>query len=165
MFQLQLKNLDKNLIGNAIILISIVLVVICIGMILTASSMNSTPNDVEWNGFNYYIPQDSQATVTDDSLIVTSSYSGHNVELKKTTDLANYKSNIQKDFANVEKIVYNDTHDFYLNRGMNYGALVPNDAVDGPNADPYKIKENTEIIEITGGNPDYMDSFIASAYK
>lgn len=162
---MQFKNLDKNLVGNIVIIVSLILVFICIAMIITSSVSDTRVDTVEWNGLKYFVHDDSEAKVTDDSLIVTSSFSAHNLKLIKTSDLTNYNKNIRDDWQNVGVSTFNETHDFYLNSKLNYGAIVPHEAREKLNGDPYKLKGNPEIIEVTGENSEYMMSFVSSAYK
>lgn len=159
-----LKNLNKDLLGNIVIIVSFILVIICIGMIISMEPINQQNTSfAEWDGMNYIISPDSEYSVSYDSLIVTSSFEGHNIELKKTKDLSVYDTNIRNPIEDVEVSSFNSTHDLYVNRKLSYGAIIPKEAVDGSNNDPYKLMDNTEIIEVICSNPDYINSFLGSA--
>lgn len=164
--KLQLKNLDKNLIGNIVIIISIILVFLCIGLVWMSNVtevFESVDSQVEWNGAKYMVPGDAEATVSDDSLIIESPYETHNVQLKKTKDLSNYKKNIEGDYGSGYSD-FNSTHIMISNDKLKYAAIVPKDTVDFESVDNlYQIKGNPEIIEVTGGDSMYMISFVSSA--
>ena len=165
MFKLQLKNLDKNLIGNIVIILSVILVFLCIGLIMISSiteAFSSAESTVTWDGHDFMIPGDSEATVTEDSLIVTSPYATHNVEIKKTKDLSNYKKNIEGQY-DCGYFDVNSTHVMISNDKLNYAAIVPKDSVDFKSVDNlYQIKGNPQIIEMTGGDSSYMMSFAST---
>ncbi|WP_298501451.1 hypothetical protein [uncultured Methanobrevibacter sp.] len=128
----------------------------------TVSFESSSHKDkVTWEGHTFFIQDDSECSVTDTTLTVTSNHKAHNIELKKTTlDASDYEENIAKDHSGVMKMKYNSTHSFIAKKDLNYGVIVPTDSLGGSYAD---IEGNPEIIEVNGGNIDYMISFILSS--
>ena len=161
MFSMQIKNLNKNLVGNIIIIISLIVVLSTVVLLIMSSFSNSSET-VEWNGMKCFVQPDAEYSIEGDSFIMKSPFKTHNLELRKTKDLTNYKDNIQTSSNGVAKSSYNSTHSFIISYKNNYGAIVPTDAIDRQKGDPYNLKDNTEIIEVTGENSDYMQSFIAS---
>ncbi|MBQ2652716.1 MAG: hypothetical protein IJF83_04105 [Methanobrevibacter sp.] len=159
---MQKKN-KTELANKSIIIISLILVFLCIALVMMVYPANSNLERVEWNGMTCFIEQDSAYTFDNTTFTLTSPFPSHNLQLKKTRDSTNYDDNIRDDFNGVTKVDYNATHCFLLNAKNKYGAIVPNDAIIKSAGDPYKLEDNTEIIEVTGENPRYMDSFIASS--
>lgn len=161
MFKLQFKNLDKNLLINALIIISILVVFIAVSMSFISYESSSHKEKVTWEGHKFFIQDDSEYEVTNTTLKVTSNHKTHNIELEKTTlDSSDYEKNIANDHSLVAKMNYNSTHSFIANTALSYGVIVPKDALGGSFAD---IKGNPEIIEIHAENYDYMNSFILSS--
>jgi hypothetical protein len=135
-------------------------------MILTSTVTTFTgANQVEWNGYSYFLESDSQVEVnTADTLKITSSYGVHNIELKKTKDQTNFKKELGADQDMFSESEYNSTHRYISNDMDNYGVIVPNDAIKMENGH-YVMKDNTEFIEVTGENSMYMISFTTSHQK
>ena len=158
-------NLDKNLIGNVVIIVSVLLVLACFFMVLTTDVVNQTaPSEVEWNGFRYlhFEPDNTVEINNEDTLKVTSQYPSHCIELKKTKDQTNFKEHFGKDGSNAGVSDYNDTHKLMDSMsGDPYAAIVPNDAYEFKGGH-YELKENTEFIEVIGGGSDYRMSFLYS---
>lgn len=166
MFKLDLKNLDANLIGNIVILLSIVLVIMCVFMIITSTATNlTTDSRVEWNGYRYFLEADSNVEVnTDDTLKITSPYSTHNIELKKTRDQSNFKNHFGGGNTIFAEWDYNSTHKCISDESdpnKVYAVIVPSDAIEMKTGH-YTLKENTEFIEVNAEDSSYMPSFISS---
>lgn len=158
-----MKNLDKNLLGNIIILVSLILVIICFFMIITSSVtgvLNTT--QAEWNGYKYFIESDSQVEEnSSDVLKITSPYSTHNIELRKTKDQTAFNEHFNSEDGMWSKSEYNSTHTYLSDDSNPFAVIVPNDALEMKDGH-YVLKENTEFIEVYGEDPMYMMSFTAS---
>ena len=132
-------------------------------MIITSSVTTSTGStDVVWNGNRYFLEADSNVEVnTDDTLKITSPYSTHNIELKKTRDQTTFNQYLGKDLDTTAEMDYNDTHKYISDDADGYAIIVPKDAVE-MNAGHYVIRNNTEFIEVIGDDPMYMITFTSS---
>ena len=167
MFKLNLKNLDNNLIGNIVIFISLILVIICFFMVITSNVTTSVDaSQVEWNGYQYFLESDANVEMnTEDTLKITSPYSTHNIELKKTKDQTTFNKHFGSQSAGMwAENDYDDTHKYLSDESDSYAVIVPNDAIEMKDG-KYVIKENTEFIEIIGEDPSFMMSFTSSATK
>ena len=167
-FKLNLKNIDKNMIENIIVIVSAMLVIICFFLIIT-TSVTTTPNanQVEWDGYMYYIEADETVEINDENTLkITSPYDTHNIELKKTTDQSLFKKYLGSDNISMfSEYPYNDTHMYVsVESGTPYAVIVPNDAIkmDGTH---YVIKEGTTFIEVIGKDSMYMSSFTSGHQK
>lgn len=129
-------------------------------MIISTPTLPSTA--VKWNGVSYRVPGDCQYCATEDSLIVTSPYHSHNIELKKTKDLTNFNKNLQKQYVTAMPI--NSTHKMLSNSGSNYGAIVASGDLSPLGDNPYNLKKNSEIVEVHWQNSNFMNSFIIGAH-
>lgn len=159
---MQSKN-NTKLANKVIIIISLILVILCIALVMMVYPANSHLEKVEWNGMRCFIEQDSSYSIDNDTFTLTSPFPSHNLQLKKTRDLTNYDDYLRNDYNGVTKVDYNSTHCFLFKAENKYGAIVPIDAIRKSSGDPYKLEDNTEIIEVTGSNPGYIQSFIGSS--
>ena len=156
-------NFDKNLIGNIVILLSLILLIVCIAMQanLMMDTFLHSGEFVEWNGNKYSPPPDVKAEVTQDTLKFDSPYDSHDLELKKTKDQTNFNKYIAGDDVTASiQTPYNTTHTLILNEGKKFGAIVANDEFENTDDGTIKLKGNPEIIELTFKNADL--SFILS---
>ena len=128
-------------------------------MIISTPTLPSTK--VNWNGVTYMVPADCEYCATEDSLIVTSPYHSHNIELKKTKDFTNFNKNLQK--QTVVTMHLNNTHNLYMNPTSNYGAIVLRDDVSPVGDNPYNLKKNSEIVDVHWQNTNFMNSFVLGA--
>lgn len=168
MNKLNFKDFDKNLIGNIVILISLVLVIICIFLILT-SAVNNVNNPVEWNGYEYLLEPDMQVEVNkEDTLKITSPYAKHNIELKLTKDQTNFKKYLGSDLQTFADYEINGNYKF-VEAFNGYGAIVPSDALELKQTNDgqsyYVLKENTEFVEAFGEDSTFLSSFITSRQR
>ena len=161
---------NKNLIGNIVIIISIIIVILTAYMIYSSQmeEMYST-DDVIWNGMDIILFEgltvDEQ---TDDVLKLSGRYGINKVEIKKTTDLTRYNKLIG-DTDGLDHIEYefNDTHTVMATSDNTYCAVVPNDALESSSdsvfdTDNLKLKGNPVIYEFTCDNGEFLVSFMGS---
>ena len=156
----------KNLIGNIVIIISIIVVIVSAYMVtsLQHDKMYNTDN-LDWNGMHIILIEGMTVVEqTDDYLKLTGGYGRHDVEIKKTNDLSRYNDLIGNSKSNA-KVDFNDTHKLIYATGngshsANCMFIVPKDAID--NSSVKKINGNPTIYEITCPDKDFLLSFVMS---
>ena len=152
-------NLDKNLIGNIVILVSLILLLVCVAMevnMMTESAMNMG-GTVEWNGIRFSPPSDVKAEVTADTLTFDSPYDSHDMELKKTTDQTNFNKYIggENIYNGCWNTPYNDTHTMFVNDAQKFAIIIANDDFDDSGGSVV-LKGNPNLIEVTFNNVEFM---------
>ena len=153
----------KNLIGNIVIIISIIVVIVSAYMVtsLQHDKMYNTDN-LDWNGMHIILIEGmTVAEQTDDYLKLTGGYGRHDVEIKKTNDLSrfndlvgNSKKRTSYAFNDTHKVISVDTGEY------TYSAIVPKDAID--NSTKSKLIGNPTIYEVTCPDGSFLISFIGS---
>ena len=160
---MQINNLDKNMLGNIIIIVSILLVFLCFFLI-----MFSTQSEfVTWkgDGYTYMISSDMDYSISDDSFNVTSPYADNNFEFKKTTNQSNFNKYLKKSFEdNCYYTNRNGTHTLIVNEDDKFAVIIPSQSFKAT-TDGYELNGTTEIIEIHANNMNNLLSFINSAYR
>ena len=153
---------NKNLIGNIVIIISIILVASCIYMLFSEQheQMYNTEH-MNWNGFRFTLSQGLVCEESNnDSFKLVGKYSDkQNIQCNKTSDLTRYNKYILN--GNMSKMEYNTTHKLLMvdTDGGAYAAIVPADSING-------IKELTgtpTIYEFTCKDKQFLISFLMSA--
>lgn len=155
-------NLDKNLIGNIVILASLILLLVCIAMevnLMVDSTINAG-QPVEWNGVLFSPSPDVEVEVTADTLRFDSPYDSHDVELKKTKDQSNFNQYIGGDnIFDCWQTPYNETHTLIVNDGKNFAVIIANDDFDDADG-PVVLKGNPDLVEVTFSDSQFLISAI-----
>ena len=75
--------LNKNLLGNVVIIVSILLVLLCLAMLMLSGPLSIT--EVKWDadGYTYMITPDMDYTMDENSFNITSPYDSNNFQMKK----------------------------------------------------------------------------------
>lgn len=156
---LTLKKLDNKSIEKALRIISIIILCLCV-IVFASSYMGGVPSKtVEWNNRIYNLPESSNYTITNDSLIITGEFPSQNVELKVTNNPDNFnKYMVGSDFFSHDSL--NSTHDYYVDYDKNIGFIVPSDCVDSSIEKITPITGNPKIIEITAENGNYISELL-----
>lgn len=155
---------NKNLIGNIVIIISIILVASCIYMLFSEEheQMYNTEH-MNWNGFRFTLSQGLVCEESNnDSFKLVGKYSDkQNIQCNKTTDLTRYNKFIRNG-KNAASIEINNTHKLIkatTDDGA-YAAIIPIDAINGT----YKNLTGTPTIyEFTCKDEHFLLSFLMSA--
>ena len=157
--------LNKNLLGNVVIIVSILLVLLCLAMLMVSGPLSIT--EVKWDGdgYTYMITPDMEYTMDENSFNITSPYDSNNFQMKKTNDLSNYNKHLgYTDLNNVYHTPRNLSHTYIVNTADNYVAIVPTDSFKMVE-NGYKLKGNPEIIEIETKSADGIITFLSSSYR
>ena len=161
---MKLKNINKNLLGSIVIIVSLLLVFSCVAMLIF-SQPDSYGGQVKWNGLTFVLPPDSTYASNNQSFIVNSSINSYNIIVDKTTNLNDYNSYIASDVTGTTESSYNSTHRLLMNKESCYAAIVEDELIkDNPSSNPYVLNDNVEIVEFRGKDAKYMASFISSSY-
>lgn len=163
---MDLKN-NKNLIGNIVIIISIILVVICVFMCFTTQQTNSHSTTQNWNDMHFILIQGLVCDEnTDDMIKFSGGYGRHDIEINKTTDPSRYNQyigdtntseHIQNGFFRTS---FNDTHSLEFIEIDNkwHAFLIPKN----DNATSTKLKDGTTIYEFSCPEREFLISFTHS---
>ena len=160
-----LKDLNSSLVGKIVIIVSIILVILCVYMISTPSETTGVGQDtyhtenVEWNGMHFAVLADSEYSMTDDSLIVTSKYDKHNIELTKTKDQSTFNDKMG-DITSFAYYPRDSEHMVFESLNEPYAVIIDNDDF---NNRTLKIEEGTEFIEVIAHDKAYLTSFIVGS--
>jgi flagellar basal body-associated protein FliL len=155
--------LNKNLLGNIVIIISILLVILCLAMIMISGPMGIKEVEWEGDGYNYMLSSDMEYSMDENTFNITSPYDANNYEMKKTDDLSNFNEHL-KVSSNSYSTERNLTHTLIVNEKDNYAAIVPTDSFK-PTKTGFKLTGNPEIIEIKTKNVEGLMSFILSSHR
>ena len=164
----------RNMIGNVVIVLSIIVVIICI-MNVASIEHDATYNtqSVDWNGLHFILIEglvvESQ---TNDTITFKSNYEKHNIQVRMTDDYTEYNERVghldksERLNGGVVRIPFNSSH--YLIKRQDsqgvYEVLVPYESLPKLNGsdNPYEIQGNPTIIEFKGQDPEFIQSFIKS---
>ena len=158
-----LKDLNSSLVGKIVIIVSIILVILCVYMISTPSETTGVGQDtynseeVEWNGMHFMVMADSEYSMTDDSLIVTSKYNKHNIELTKTKDQSTFNDKMG-DITSFAYYPRDADHMVLESLNEPYAVIVDNEDF---NNRTLKIEDGAEFIQVIAKDKAYLTSFIA----
>lgn len=157
-WKMSLKNLNNTLIGKILIVISAILVLYMLYLVfITAPSTYTMGESVEWNGMHFYIDGDSECSVTNDSLSVTSKYSIHNVEIVKTSDLSTFHEKFDDATALAIYERGDGKHTVIESITEPFAIIVDSDDFDDSTME---IKDGAEIFEVTAHDSTYLSSFV-----
>lgn len=164
---MSIKN-NKNLIGNIVIAVSIILVIICIFMCYTTQEANSHSDSLNWNDMHFILIQGlTSDEKTNDTIKFSGGYGRHNIEVHKTNDLTRYNqyigdtntsSHIKSGFM---RMSFNDTHNMECinDGGTWYAFVIPKN----PDNNTYaKLEGNPTIYEFSCPDKDFLISFTHS---
>lgn len=166
--------MEKNSIGRIIFVISLILVIVCFVMVASTTLSNSMgSNDVEWNNMTFLMESSMTYEESEDSINFTGQFDSENVEIRFTNDTSNYNNSVVADDMSIYSTPFNRTHIKIVVPSKNCIFIVPNEIIndkaladsaildEGENL--YALKGNGRIIEMTGSDIDFMESFILSA--
>ncbi|WP_405308419.1 hypothetical protein [Methanobrevibacter sp.] len=161
-----LKN-NKNLIGNIVIIVSIILVAICIFMCFTTHQNNTNSDSLNWNDMHFILIQGIVCDEkTDDMIKFSGGYGRHDIEVNKTNDPNRYNqyigdTNTSEHIKNgFFRTNFNDTNSMeYIEIDGKWHAFV---IPKNDNGTSEKLKGHPTIYEFSCPDKDFLISFTHS---
>ena len=163
---MSIKN-KKDLIGNIVIIVSIIIVIITIFMCVTTHESNSHSDSLNWNDMHFILIQGVTCNEkTNDTIKFSGGYGRHDIEVKKG-DASRYNqyigdtnssNHIKNGFI---KTSFNDTHDMeFIKIDDCYHAFV---FPKNPNGETgKKLDGNITVYEFTCPDREFLMSFTHS---
>ena len=112
--------LNKNLVGNIVIMVSILLVLACFALIMISGPFNMESVKWEGDGYTYILSSDMKYEKDENTFNITSSYGPNNYKLKKTTDQTNFRKYFKNTILDCYSTPRNLTHTIIVNPDENF---------------------------------------------
>ena len=156
--------LDKNLVGNIVIMVSILLVLACFALIMISGPFSMDSVKWEGDGYTYVLSSDMKYEKDENTFNITSSYEPNNYKLKKTTDQTNFRKFFKNSGLDSYYTPRNLTHTIIVNQEENFAVIVPTESFKTTDRG-FELNGTPEIIEIQAKDISEIYNFIGSSNR
>lgn len=156
--------LNKNLVGNIVIMVSILLVLSCFALIMISGPMGIETVKWEGDGYTYILTSDMKYQMDENTFNVTSPYEPNNYMMKKTNDQTNFRKYFKNSLTDAYSTPRNLTHTILVNGQENFAVIVPTESFKTTDRG-YELNGTPEIIEIQMKDSSGIASFILGSTR
>lgn len=156
--------LNKNLVGNIVIFVSILLVLACFALIMISGPLSMESVKWEGDGYTYILTSDMKYEKDNTSFNITSPVEANNIKLIKTTNQSNFRKYFKNSALDCYYTPRNLTHTIIVNEEENFAAIVPTNSFKSTDRG-FELNGTPEIIEIHTKDIKGIVSFISSSNR